>query len=238
MLTCKLLSRIGWALVLGISPALADENWAARVVESAGSPYQKGMELKEGAGLRTGSKGYLKLELADHSYLELGSWASVNLTKARSDEQVELDLEFGKVRAYVKPREGKKRNFLIRTKTSTMGVRGTLFVVAVPPSPNSGTKTEYYCLSGSVEVKDPAGKQSAVVGPGMGLTVTSKVLAPERLSVDMITQAQTRAFLDSGAPQKEAKPKAKDPVEAESAQSTDKQGDGPDAEGRLPDIKK
>ncbi len=196
---------------------------AARVVEVVGDarvsfgeqiskPLTPLMSLDEGAEVRTGKDGYVKLMLADSSVVDLGAFAHLRLTAAKENDQVELGLDSGRLKAFVKHRTDGARSFRIRTKTSTMGVRGTQFVVAVFQGMNGQSNTEYYCQSGSIEVKDTARGSTALIQGGFGVSIAghdhpkdaardvAQTLQPQKIPPKLMNEVMDKNFLIANPP--------------------------------------
>jgi hypothetical protein len=91
--------------------------------------------VKEGDVINTSSNGKVKLLLEDHTILDLGPSALFKVQKFQvnhgGDRQVDMQMAYGSVRASVsKPvNTAAGGKFQIRTRTATMGVRGTEFIV-------------------------------------------------------------------------------------------------------------
>jgi hypothetical protein len=110
-------------------------------VKLAGGDWQpavNGMVLHELDELKTAKKAYAKLlldergstgqvEVKEHSHLRLNTlqWGA-----AEGEKVTLLDLAIGKVLIHAEKLKGKSK-FEVRTPTSTTGVRGTIFEVAV-----------------------------------------------------------------------------------------------------------
>jgi hypothetical protein len=131
-----------------------------------------GAQVREGDVINTASDGKVKLLLEDKTILDLGGSALFKVEKfeARSggDRQVSLDMAYGTVRASVSQPVTAKGKFQIRTRTATMGVRGTEFIVQAPmgQSPlgaaapagqaEKPVETKVTVVQGKVEVKPEA----------------------------------------------------------------------------------
>jgi hypothetical protein len=123
-----------------------------------------GDQIREGETISTGSEGKVKILLADKTIIDLNPSGEFKVSEFKAnqgnDRQVDLQVSFGSVRTAVnKPITGKGK-FLVRTKSATMGVRGTEFVIrADKPTPGAGQqipKTEVTVLQGRVDVSQGA----------------------------------------------------------------------------------
>lgn len=112
-----------------VTVKLAGEEW---------QPATDGMVLHEQDELKTGKKSFAKLlldekgstgqvEVKENSHLRLNTlqWGATEGEKVTL-----LDLAIGKVLIHAEKLKGKSK-FEVRTPTSTTGVRGTIFEVAV-----------------------------------------------------------------------------------------------------------
>jgi hypothetical protein len=92
-----------------------------------------GNPLLAGDTVLTGPDSAAKLMMIDQSILDLGPSTAFRIDQFEGqgeDRQAESEVDFGRVRASVNRKLGKKGKFLMRTKSSLMAVRGTEFVVA------------------------------------------------------------------------------------------------------------
>ncbi|MEP7154142.1 MAG: FecR domain-containing protein [Betaproteobacteria bacterium] len=136
-------------------------------VESSARPVTPGMAVAEGDTVKTGDDGFVTIKLADGSTLTVQSKSSVRLETARqfvntggvSDSVVRLDA--GRLETRAAPQKGPAARYEIRTPTSNMGVRGTLFRVAAD---DSGKKGQSEVIEGLVGVAS-----TSVVAPAIGL---------------------------------------------------------------------
>ncbi len=115
---------------------------------------KSGDTIVEGSIINTSSHGSVKLLMSDRTLLDLGPSTLFKIDeyktsgKKKKIRQASLTLEYGKIRALVTKRLGKKSKFRIRTRSATMGVRGTEFMVladleqAVEKAPRSNLKTK------------------------------------------------------------------------------------------------
>lgn len=108
-----------------------------------------------GDRIDTGKDGSVELLLPDESLVRVGPESSivvkesgyVEVTKKSSSV---LNLLYGKVRAVVAPLLNAESKFIIETENTTVGVRGTDFVVAHDKAVG---ETEVMCSDGTVELK-------------------------------------------------------------------------------------
>jgi hypothetical protein len=136
------------------------------VVENA----KVGARVEQGNIVRTapGAKGRVVFENGDQLNVGPGSAMRVFWDKDSKDSKTRLDLAYGKVRGIVE-KGGPRSKLQIRTKTATMGVRGTDFFIA------DGGKdggTEVSIMRGSVQVQPKAaGAKPVEVKQGMSADI-------------------------------------------------------------------
>jgi ferric-dicitrate binding protein FerR (iron transport regulator) len=105
---------------------------------SAGAPRMRklksGDDILKGDVINTSSSATAKLLLTDRSVLDLGGATLFKVDeydrRNGSDRKVAMTMSYGKVRAAVNTPVGNAGKYSIRTKTATMGVRGTEFIIA------------------------------------------------------------------------------------------------------------
>ena len=108
-----------------------------------------------GDRIDTGRDGSVELVLADDSVIRIGPESSVVVKEAGYVEVTKkssnvLNLLYGKVRAVVAPLLNAESKFIIETENTTVGVRGTDFVVS---HDRSAGETDVLCSDGTVELK-------------------------------------------------------------------------------------
>ncbi|MGK5082651.1 FecR family protein [Bdellovibrionota bacterium FG-1] len=124
-----------------------------------------GAKLVKGDQLETNASTSLRLVYGDGTQLMIGRSSGVEILGEKSAAQ-STHLAHGEVRAIVKPEtSGKKKiKYVVRTKTMTMGVRGTDFSVNTGAD---GQSTQMHTLDGQVDVaKD---EQSVLSGKGLAV---------------------------------------------------------------------
>jgi hypothetical protein len=105
-------------------------------VDLDGQPARVGAAIGEGAAVRTGADGMVAIKLADGSTITVQSKSAIRLETARqfantggvSDSVIRLDA--GRLETAVARQKGPGSRYEIRTPTSNMGVRGTVFRAA------------------------------------------------------------------------------------------------------------
>ncbi len=108
-----------------------------------------------GDRIDTGRDGSVELTLPDESVVKVGPETRVVIKEAGYVEVTKkssniLDLVYGKVRAVVAPLLNTESVFMIETENTTVGVRGTDFVVS---HDRAAKETDVLCSDGSVELR-------------------------------------------------------------------------------------
>jgi len=192
LLILSLMSISGWGAelsgrVVSLSGKVLIRNEQEKASQARG--LKVGDSVHEGEVINTSSNGSAKLLLTDHSIIDVGASTLFKLEEYRlkhtGDRAVTLGMDYGTVRAAVNQPVGAQGRYRFKTKTATMGVRGTEFVVQsdfVPPRKEGtpGTtrapefaKTQITVMEGKVEVASgPASNVKPVtLTPGMQVSV-------------------------------------------------------------------
>lgn len=123
---------------------------------SSGTPLAVGQKINPGETLETGDSARIKLLLKDNSIVDIGPNSKFKLTSCHTTaqkENIELDLEFGTLRAnVVKKLKQRSREFKLKTPTSVLGVRGTEFFVRWQKDSSDSVTEQISVLEGRVEV--------------------------------------------------------------------------------------
>ena len=131
----------------------ASKSYAAasigRVVHAYGSAWvqrgeereqaEKGQVVFRNDSIVTGSRGRVKIIMGDGSKVYIGANSRVSLRKysLRGSNLLSASIHmlWGKARFFVNKLTLRNSSFRVRTSTAVLGVRGTEFVVIVPPTP-------------------------------------------------------------------------------------------------------
>ena len=133
-------------------------------VESSAGAVERGSKVKEGDKLTTGDGGFVTIKLADGSTLTVQPKSSVRVETARqfvnsggvTDTVVRLD--GGRVETNVIKQKNPGGRYEIRTPTSNMGVRGTIFRVGAD---DTGLRGQSEVVEGLVVVTSASPKSAA-----------------------------------------------------------------------------
>lgn len=157
------------------------------LIREAASPKANPRDLRVGDTVQAGqvinssSNGSAKILMTDKSIIDIGSSTLFKvdeyLLKKGSDRKVSLSIDYGKVRTSVNQPVGEKGQYRFRTKTATMGVRGTEFIVQSEIANPSGAgaqavKNEITVVSGTVSFTSPEVPR----GQTMSLTTGSQLV--------------------------------------------------------------
>lgn len=116
-------------------------------------PAKIGTKVTEGDTVQSGHDSRAKIVMTDKNVLNISPDSKMTIEKYQNNgdtKNVELKVEFGKVRASVEQKyDGDKSKFNVRTPTAVAGVRGTDFMMGY----NSQTRvSEIVTFSGMVAV--------------------------------------------------------------------------------------
>ncbi|MGE0615176.1 MAG: FecR domain-containing protein [Bacteriovoracia bacterium] len=161
-----------------------------------------GDALFEGDVINTSSNSSVKLMLTDKSIVDLGPSTLFKVSEYRANRadlgkrNVSMEVLYGKIRASVNSKLGQGGSFKVKTRSATMGVRGTEFAILSellgaeaekrkpggptgtsgkePPAPG---KTEIIVIEGKVAVKadgaGPGAKKEMMVAQNQKITMTA-----------------------------------------------------------------
>lgn len=156
---------------------------------AGGEVLRPAMTISEGDVIETAANGKAKLLMNDKTILDINSSSTFRVDEYKGsggERQVGLAVDNGKVRTAVSEPLTGKGKFIIKTKTTTMGVRGTEFIVASQLTQLNGggasqklaqVNTEITVVQGRVEVTDfsvPGGRPIELTA-GKQLVTTAQV---------------------------------------------------------------
>ncbi len=99
----------------------------------------KGQVVLRNDAVVTGARGRVKIIMSDGSKVYIGAKSRVSLRKysLRGGKllNARINMLWGKARFFVNKLTSKNASFRVRTPTAVLGVRGTEFIVLVPPTP-------------------------------------------------------------------------------------------------------
>lgn len=162
-----------------------------------------GDSVEEGDVINTSSTSSVKFLMSDRSILDIGPSTLFKIAeyqlKNGADRTITYEMDYGKVRAAVNAPVGALGRFRMKTKSATMGVRGTEFVVAselpadpgsageeggasAPKAPPSVAKTEVTVITGKVGVQAGGAQGAGAAGRESMVGANQKLVAQAVLS--------------------------------------------------------
>lgn len=171
-------------------------------VESA----KVGFKVYAGDAIQSGPDSRAKIIMSDKNVINVSPDSKVTIAKyennpAKDSRNVELKVDYGKVRASVEQQyDGEKNKFNVRTPTAVAGVRGTDFMAGYNPTTR---KTTVVTFKGLVAV-GIAGANGAItkavfVRPGQSADVdeTQKVEPPKTVPTNQLNDANQESSADT-----------------------------------------
>ena len=214
MMTKKTAILMLFSLLFALSTEALAEDASGKVVSISGrvlsrndrdkTPHMNFMKtgdaIAPGTIINTDSTSSVKLLMSDKTILDLGPSTLFKINEYKlnggANREVGLQMDYGKIRASVNTPVGAKGKFTVKTRTASMGVRGTEFSVvadsSAPAPPKGG----------------PAGSAGAGKAPGGGT-----INAPTAITVFHGTVAVQQVSA-AGSPLKGAKAPVAIPVTA------------------------
>jgi len=130
-----------------------------------------GEKLESGNILRTRPGAHATVIFDNGDQIHLGPGSSYHIQwNSKSAKKIEFKLMYGKLRGIVS-KEGEEKKIIIKTKSATMGVRGTDFFVS-DSGPNG--ETEITVLRGAVDVTNESTGKTLPIKTGTTALVTEK----------------------------------------------------------------
>jgi len=100
---------------------------------------EKGQVVLRNDSIITGSRGRVKILMRDGSKVYVGAKSRISLRQytMKKDKlfSATIHMLWGKARFFVNKLTAKNASFRVNTSTAVLGVRGTEFIVSVPPTP-------------------------------------------------------------------------------------------------------
>jgi hypothetical protein len=164
------------------------------------APAKNGQVVHEGSVIEVDEGGRATLLLGKGSVFHLGGGTKfvVNrygITRQSGEEIADLDLKFGKTRALIL-NQGGRRAIQIRSRSATMGVRGTEILIDAPRTEKDAVK--FVTLEGLAELKMEGVAQPIPIEQNRGFSSEGSPIATKEVS-DARTTMQSEG-LAPGAP--------------------------------------
>ncbi|MES2932112.1 MAG: FecR domain-containing protein, partial [Pseudomonadota bacterium] len=155
-----------------------------------GKPLTADQRLGEGAQLQTGDNGFVTLSLPDQSQVAVPPNSSIKLDFLKQSEVLpivrsQIYLQRGRVESHVIPDGSSAPRLKIKTRQAVVGVRGTVFRVAVDDALDNRSATHTEVLQGSVKATpQKAGEALQIIEASYGAIVNDDgPQAPQALSL-------------------------------------------------------
>jgi len=120
------------------------------VVTADAKNIAPGQVLKDGQTIETQENSGAKLLFTDKTLLDIGPKSKIKLGNQKELQEIELD--FGQVKTSIEKKTPLKERFRVRTKTSVLSARGTVFVVEMDHG-KAGQNFKTTVGEGNVEVR-------------------------------------------------------------------------------------
>ena len=153
------------------------------------------MTLGLGTVIQTGKVSRVRLIFPNGDQFSVAANTYYQISKEKKEDKAPLvKLFFGAIRSTIH-KDGPRNGLKVKTKTVSMGVRGTDFYIATATSKKPTTVS---ILRGKVEVKTPHQKKPVVVKGGFTAEVPStkggqkKIVAPRKTSRKNIVEIQKK----------------------------------------------
>ncbi len=157
------------ATVAGKVVYYSGEAWALRDGERIA--LQQGVEVHSGDVIVTAVGGRAKFSMVDNSVVYVGRQSRITIEQYDMKEgslfSGSFDMLWGRVRFLVTKLNSSRANFSVKTKTATIGVRGTQFAIILdkPAKPEQLVPTRVMLFEGAVIAKSVKG-QVTNIKPG------------------------------------------------------------------------
>jgi hypothetical protein len=133
---------------------------------------KSGDTITQGTVLNTSSIGNAKLLMSDKTVLDLGPSTLFKVKeyqlKKGEDRTVEMSMGYGKIRASVNSPVGPRGKFTIKTRSATMGVRGTEFVISAGLGATVKSAEKAISMAGQTQITVIKGKVDVLTTPLAG----------------------------------------------------------------------
>ncbi|MBI2520417.1 MAG: FecR domain-containing protein [Bdellovibrio sp.] len=134
--------------------------------------------VQEGDTIITAAGGFIKLKMIDDSVVSVGPNSRMVFEKfafkSKNDRQSVYGFISGKIRAHI-PNKAKPGDLVVKTKTSSLGVRGTIFVGNINTNKKGNDVTQFAVVKGSVRVKNEiSGESNNIAQKEKIMSITQK----------------------------------------------------------------
>jgi hypothetical protein len=166
---------------VGKITALSGEATLSRSTKNLPAALGTNLEIKDTIATAKNSKAQLTFK--DNTIITVGKQTVFSVEEYLNDTSANSDAKFNVVTGTIRAMSGKigkiaPDKFKVKTKTATIGIRGTDFIVQVLPT----GELVVLCLQGTITVTPPNSTKTIVVPAGSFVTITTFKAAPDGLS--------------------------------------------------------
>lgn len=126
--------------------------------------------------IKTGKASFVKIKMLDDTVMSIGPESQFEFSKfifrSKDDRQSVYNFIKGQVRAHF-PVKSKDGDIEFKTKTTSMGIRGTTLLANVQKT-DGIESAEYLLLEGKIEVNNLINNTSTIIDPGVHYILNSK----------------------------------------------------------------
>jgi|GEM_PF-1489635 len=176
-----LISSPLWSSAVGKITALSGEATLSRGTKNLIAALGSNLEIKDTISTAKNSKAQLTFK--DNTIITVGKQTVFSVEEYLNDTSANSDAKFNVVTGTIRAMSGKigkiaPDKFKVKTKTATIGIRGTDFIVQVLPT----GELVVLCLQGTITVTPPNSNKTVVVPAGSFVTISAIEILPDGLS--------------------------------------------------------
>lgn len=132
----------------GSKPVILQIGSEGKITDANGKALTTvGATLEPGTMIKTGAHSFVQLKYPDGTKVSIGAKSKM-VTESGNPGMKSLELKFGRINAKVHKQESQDIHFRVKTKSATMGVRGTQFFVNSTKTGDTST----HVINGRVDV--------------------------------------------------------------------------------------
>lgn len=144
----------------------------------------------------TAKNGKAQLTFKDNTIITVGKESRFSVEEYLFDATPDSKAKFNMLSGTIRAMSGKigkiaPDKFMVKTKTATIGIRGTDFIVRV----SSNGEITILCMQGSIIVRSADGLNNVIVPAGSFITLSAEGIMSE---VKEFTQEELKKVLDEG----------------------------------------
>lgn len=163
---------------------------------SAKLPAALGGSLESKDTVATAKNSKVQLTFKDNTIITVGKESRFSVEEYLFDATPDSKAKFNMIRGTIRAMSGKigkiaPEKFTVKTKTATIGIRGTDFIVRVLPS----GEIAILCMQGSIIVRSADGLSTVIVPAGSFVTLSAEGVMSD---VKEFTQEELKKVLEEG----------------------------------------